>query len=91
MAVGTATIDFGAQPGTQRAVVTVTGQATIASGSHVEAFLMGDTTADHNAEEHSMVPLQLTCGNIVAATSFDIVGVCDWLLHGQFAIHWVWI
>ena len=91
MATGTATIDFGAQPGTQRAVVTVTGQAAIVGGSQVEAFMMGDTTADHNAEEHAMVPLKLTCGNIVAATGFDVVGVCEWLLHGQFTIHWVWI
>lgn len=91
MATGTATIDFGASPGTQRAVVTVTGQAAIASNSHVEAFLMGDATADHNAYEHSMVPLALVCGNIVAGTGFDIVGTCDWLLTGQFTVHWVWI
>lgn len=88
---GTATLSFGAQPGTQRIVSTVTGQAGILSGSRVKAYLMGSTTADHNEYEHSMVPMYITCGNIVAGTGFDIVAVSDWSLTGDFTANWEWV
>ena len=90
MSIGTATIDFGAAPGSQRAVVTITGEASIASTSYIEAWLMGSATAGHNAYEHAMVPLRLTCGNISVGVGFDIVGVCDVRVAGTFTVHWVW-
>lgn len=88
---GTNTISFGSTP-TQRAVVTVIGQAGIVPTSLVEAFLMADTTDDHNAYEHQMVAqdVGLTCGNIVTGVGFDIVAVSSWLLTGTFTIHYVW-
>ena len=91
MATGTTTIDFGTAPGSQYATIAVTGQTTIATDSHVEAWLMGEATASHNAYEHAMAPLRLTCGSIVAGTGFTIVGVCDWRVAGTFSVHWVWI
>jgi hypothetical protein len=48
-ATGTSTLDFGTTPGTNYVTTTITGQATIASGSQIEAYLMADATADHNA------------------------------------------
>jgi hypothetical protein len=87
---GTATIDFGASPGSNRTTVVVTGEAGILSGSSVEAFIMGETSADHNAYEHEVAPIKLTCGTVVAATGFTIVAVSDWVLTGQFTIRWVW-
>ncbi len=92
MATGTATIDFGATPG-QRATTTVTGQTGITVGSHASAFLMADSTADHSDYEHQMVAmvLELTCGNIVAGTSFDIIAVSTIKLHGAWAVRWVWV
>jgi hypothetical protein len=87
---GTATIDFGAAPGTNVVTVVVTGEAGILSGSHVEAWIMGSATAEHNAYEHAIAPIKLTCGTIVAATGFTITAVCEWRLTGTFTVHWVW-
>ncbi len=90
---GTATIDFGSAPGGQRAIVTVTGQTGIvATGGHVEAFWMGDTSADHSDYEHQMAAMicALTCGNIVDNTSFDIVAASEIRMRGAFTVHWVW-
>lgn len=91
MAVGTTTIDFGL--GAQRAVATVTGQASIAAGSNVEAFLMSETSADHSDYEHQMAAMvvQFTCGNIVAGTGFDIIGVSGVQLRGVWTVRWVWV
>ena len=69
---GKTTVDFGAFPGTSDAVVTVTGQTGIVSGSVVQAWLIAEATADHTADEHRVETISVTCGNIVANTSFDI-------------------
>lgn len=71
-AAGTTTIDFGAFPGGSDATVTVTGQTGIVSGSVVQAWLVAQPTADHTADEHRVETISVTCGNIVANTSFDI-------------------
>ena len=47
-ATGTATIDFGAVPGSNEASVAVTGQTSILATSKADAFIMADdTTSDH--------------------------------------------
>ena len=90
-ATGTATLNFGSAPGTNVVTVAVTGQGAIGSGSHCEAWLMGDSTADHNAVEHAVAPIRCSCGSIVAGTGFTITAICDWRLTGQFTVHWVWV
>jgi hypothetical protein len=90
-AVGTATLDFGAAPGTNIVSVVVTGQASITGTSSVEAFMMGtDSTATHNTYEHSMVPIRLSCIAIAAGTGFTIQGISETRLTGTFVIRWVW-
>jgi predicted small metal-binding protein len=69
---GKTTVDFGAFPGSSDAMVTVTGQTGIVSGSVVQAWLICEATADHTADEHRVETISVTCGNIVANTSFDI-------------------
>jgi len=69
---GTTTVDFGAFPGGSDAQVTVTGQTGIVSGSVLQAWLVAQPTADHTADEHRVETISVTCGNIVANTSFDI-------------------
>ena len=69
---GVTTIDFGAFPGGSDATVTVTGQTGIVAGSVVQAWLVAQATADHTADEHRVETISVTCGNIVANTSFDI-------------------
>ena len=90
-ATGTTTVNFGVYPGDNIATTTVTGQGSILTGSNVEAFLMGDTSSDHSAYEHNMVPMRLCCGNIVASTGFDIVATCVTMkLTGNWTVRWVW-
>lgn len=90
---GSTTLDFGAAPGTNIVVKTVTGQTGITTNSHVEAWIMGEATADHNVYEHSRIlarELATTCENIVASTGFDIVGTTELRLTGLVAVHYVW-
>lgn len=87
---GTSILNFGSTPGTNVVTTTVTGQAAIASGSFVEAWIMMEATAEHNAYEHGIAPIKLACGNIVAATGFDIVASTEWRLDGTFSVKWVW-
>ena len=89
MAIGSATLDFGAT-GTKTASVAVTGQGAILSGSHVEAFVMGETSADHNAIEHRIAPIKLVCGDVVAGVGFTVFAASEWTLTGEFSIRWVW-
>lgn len=90
-ATGTATVDFGLAPG-PRTVATVTGQTGITAGSHVEAFFMADSTADHSDYEHQMAAMvvKLTCGNVVDGVGFDIVATSLVNMRGAFAVRWVW-
>jgi len=85
---GTATLDFGSAPGTNMVTTTITGQTGILSGSTISAWLMAEATATHNAYEHMIVPLRITCGNIVAGVGFDIVAVSDLRLTGTFTCRW---
>lgn len=71
-ASGTTTIDFGAFPGKSDASVAITGQASILTGSVVDAWLVATATADHTADEHLVETIRVTAGNIVAATGFTI-------------------
>lgn len=90
-ATGAATVDFGAAPGTNIATTVVTGQTDILSTSSVDAFLMAEATADHNAYEHIVVPLQIIASDIVAGVGFTINAVSDLRLTGTFAVRWSWV
>ena len=92
-ATGTATIDFGAAPGGNRAPdLVVTGQAAILSGSYVEAWMAADTSADHNVEEHALAATwtAFACGAIAAGTGFTIFGRAKTALTGVWTVRWVW-
>jgi hypothetical protein len=91
--LGTATIDFGAAPGSNEASIAVTGLGTISATSKVEAYIMGDdTTADHTAADHRYIAtlIGLTCGTPIAATGFTIYGRSTQKIQGTFALRWVW-
>jgi hypothetical protein len=70
--VGTATIDFGAFPGSSHATVIVTGQAGIVAGSVVQAWIRPVATADHSADEHMLETLKVHASSIVAGTGFTV-------------------
>jgi hypothetical protein len=53
--------------------------------------MMGlDTTATHNAVEHAIAPIKLSCTAIVPGTGFTIQGISEWRLTGTFVVRWVW-
>ena len=90
---GTATIDFGAFPGSNEASIAVTGLTTISATSKAEAFVMADDTATgHTASDHRYLPLfvNLTCGTPTAGSGFTIHGRCLDKMQGQFTVRWVW-
>jgi hypothetical protein len=91
-AQGTAVIDFGAIPAEEASVV-VSGQTGILSGSHAEAFWMGDANGDNDADAHEQMAdfCRLVVGDVVAGASFTIKAhlQCG-LATGQFNIRWVW-
>lgn len=92
-AIGTATLNFGADPGSNEAFVVVTGQTAILSTSNVEAWVMADdTTATHTASDHKYFPVfaAITCGTPTAATGFTIYARSIEKLTNQFAVRWVW-
>jgi hypothetical protein len=57
-----------------------------------EKIVLGDhfTHVDYEHQMAAMV-LELTCGNIVAGTSFDIVAVSTIKLRGAWTVRWVWV
>jgi hypothetical protein len=92
-AIGTATLNFGAAPGSNEASVAVTGQTSISATSKVEAWIMGDdSTVDHTAADHKYFPAlaSLTCGTPTAATGFTIYARSIHKLTGQWAVRFVW-
>ena len=89
--LGTTTIDFGAAPGTNVTTVNVTGQSGILSTSMVTLQIMGnDSTADHNAYEHGIVPLVLRPTAVTAGVGFTIEASSEWRLTGTFKVRWAW-
>jgi hypothetical protein len=92
-ATGTATIDFGAFPGSNEASVAVTGQVAIGATSKAEAFLMADdTTSDHTVGDHRYFSALagLSCGSPTAGVGFTIYARSTEKLQGTFALRWVW-
>lgn len=95
---GAATLTFGnAASRDIHAETVITGQATIGAASKVEAYLMGDSTADHSVDEHIMAATMadLVCHTVVAGTGFTITAlVRDEIskagLVGDFSVRWVW-
>lgn len=73
-AQGTTSISFGAFPGGYDASVAVTGQAGIAGGSLVEAWIFPTATVEHSVDEHIMIHpfIKVIAGNVVAGVGFTI-------------------
>ncbi|WP_310530715.1 hypothetical protein [Novosphingobium sp.] len=88
---GTATLDFGAFPGTNEASITFA-SAGIAAGSRVTAAIMGgDTTSDHTASDHRYAAalIGLSCA-ATAGVGGTIYARSSEKLQGTFAVRWSW-
>jgi hypothetical protein len=90
-AYGTATIDFGAFPGSNEASVAFA-DPDIGATAKVDAFVMaGDTTADHTAADHRYA------GQLFSLSAAPSAGVGGTIyarsihkLQGTFAVRWRW-
>lgn len=94
-AQGTAVLDFGAYPGTDKATIAVTGQTSIAGTSLVEPWIIPEATAIHAEDEVAMLThfvfVSVPTSTIVAGTGFTIVGVShDGFMWGTFKVGWAW-
>lgn len=93
MAMGTATLDFGAYPGSADTSVAVTGQSTILAGSALEAYISPAATVEHSSDEHWVDPPHVAAGDIVAGTGFTIYGrtTGKHYKYGRYNVGWVWV
>ena len=88
MPVGTATLTF---DDAGEAQVVVTGQTTLAADADIEAFMMGDSTADHAEDEHIVEPIHLRVGDVIAGTGFTIYAELEHgRADGDYQVRWVW-
>lgn len=96
---GMSEVDFGTFPGQPLASLAVTGVGRIKANSKVTAWIFPDDgTADHTADEHIVVPLQVTASNVVAGVGFtlNVVALPDGgreapRYHGLWNVAWFWI
>ncbi len=90
---GTVSINFGALgSASTEQVTTITGQASIITGSQCDAWLRGETNSDHEVEELMAEEFDVTCNNIVAGTGFDISVRCrHGSTTGTWIFTWVWV
>lgn len=90
---GTATIDFGAAPGTNIATVVVTGQASIGAASRIKVWFQGGSTADFNEYEHLFIlpgSVSLVAGTIVNGVGFTIYATTQLRIRGNVVCRWEW-
>lgn len=89
---GTATLDFGAFPGSNEASVAVTGQTGILATSTALASLMAEDSADHSAGDHAYAAgfIGLSCSVPTAGTGFTINARSQDKMQGTFKVRWSW-
>ena len=104
MPAGTATLNFGAFPGSVEAEVDVTGQTGFVAASQVEAWVLPIATADHSADEHMAERIRVTAVYKVNGTltirgfnndspvfrADNRCGAQPQRLWGQWSIGWAW-
>jgi hypothetical protein len=91
-AVGTATIDFGAWPGTNEASVAVTGQTGIGALSYTAAFPMAEASGAHTLSDsiYAALWMSLTASAATAGVGFTVYVRTEYTLTGTFVVRWVW-
>ena len=90
---GTATINFGAFPGSPETTLAVTGQTAIVVSSRVLTWVEPIATAEHSMDEHAIEHLKVSATNIIPGTGFTIYAQCElgkWL-YGHYSVGWVWV
>ena len=88
---GTASLAFGASPGTTDTNVAVTGLTGILNTSTVNVFIQPIVTSDHSIDEHWVEEIEVYAGPPSAGAGFTIYGVCrNGLAYGSFNVAYTW-
>lgn len=91
---GTSTIDFGVDPGTDEAKVTVSGQAGLISTTHIEVFIQhGDSTGTNDTLAHEVAAGLIDfSAKWTVDGSFEVLAQISgpYLLSGTIKFHYVW-
>lgn len=90
---GIVTFNFGAAPGTNVVTASIA-DTSISAGSNVEIYMMGtDTTTDHNAVEHQMLPLgglSMQATSVSDGAGFTAQAMSLLRLTGEFKARYIW-
>jgi len=91
-ALGTATLDFGAWPGSNEAQVVIGGQSAISAGSYTGVFPMAEASGAHtlNDSTYAFMWIAVTCTAAVAGVGFTVLARSAYSFTGTFVIRWVW-
>jgi hypothetical protein len=90
---GSATLDFGAFPGSNEASVVITGEAGIVTGSRVDAWIVVAASSNHTENDHAYAAslVGVSAGTIVNATGFTIHARSAEKMQGVFNVNWAWV
>ena len=90
--VGTATIDFGAWPGSNEASVAVIGQSTIGAAAYTAAFPMAEASGTHTVSDaaYAAMWMALTADAATAGVGFTVRARTTYTFTGTFVVRWVW-
>jgi len=90
---GTATLNFGAAPGSNQASLAITGQSSIGLGSYVEAWLSSAPHADHNLDEMKLLSekVGILAHTVSDGVGFTITATTELRLTGNINVDWVWV
>jgi hypothetical protein len=90
---GTASLDFGAAPGSSIAELIITGQTGILATSNIKLWIQADSTVDHNEYEHTRIlagRVNLAAADVSAGTGFTIIAESEMRLTGLVKCRWEW-
>lgn len=88
---GTASVNFGAAPGSTSANVAVTGLSNLSANAHIQVGIQGtDQSSDHTAFEHGFIKGYLNpfAQDLIAGTGFTIEVHSAIRLTGQLVLRW---
>ncbi len=77
--LGTATLDFGAFPGSFDTFINITGQTNILTTSFIEAWIAPKNTVDHSVDEHIVDAPKVFAANILSGIGFTIYALANYI------------
>lgn len=88
--IGVATLNFGEPPGTNTTSASIS-SSIVNNNSYINIYIMNTSSLNHNIEDHKLFALYSRVGvdNIIDNTSFDITGITDLRINGEFKVKYI--